>query len=493
MSDVRNYEMYKGVFQGYNLNPAYLDEVFSPAGEVLPHYSLVLDQFQHFTAEDFKELNELAKVSFFNQGVTFAVYSDKARGVERIFPFDLFPRIISAQDWNHLERGVIQRNMAINLFIQDIYHKKQILRDGIVPPELIFSSSHYTKAMLGFSPIGNIYNHISGTDLIKHSDGEYYVLEDNVRCPSGVSYVLSNREAMKKTLFNLFRKHNILSVQDYPQQLLAMMQSVAPETDNEPTCVVLTPGVYNSAYYEHAFLALNMGIPLVEGRDLFVDRNYVYMKTIYGPQKVDVIYRRIDDPFIDPLAFNPNSVLGIPGVLGAYREGNVTLLNAPGTGAADDKAVYSYVPDIIKYYLAEEPILNNVHTYRCELESDYNYVLEHMEELVVKPVDESGGYGILVGSCSTREQREELKKAIKANRRKYIAQPIMSLSLHSTFIEDENKFEGRHIDLRTYTLLGKDKQFVLKGGLSRVALTKGSLVVNSSQGGGSKDTWVLSK
>ncbi|QNF35840.1 circularly permuted type 2 ATP-grasp protein [Adhaeribacter swui] len=483
--------MYKGIFQDYHLNPAFLDEVFSLDGEVLPHYRLVLDQFKHFTADDFKELNELAKVSFFNQGVTFAVYSDKARGVERIFPFDLFPRIISAQDWSHLERGVIQRNMAINLFIQDIYHKKQILRDGIVPPELIFSSSHYTKAMLGFNPVGNIYNHISGTDLIKHRDGQYYVLEDNVRCPSGVSYVLSNREAMKKTLFNLFRKHNILSVQDYPQQLLAIMQSVAPESDNEPNCVVLTPGVYNSAYYEHAFLALNMGIPLVEGRDLFVDRNYVYMKTIYGPQKVDVIYRRIDDPFIDPLAFNPDSVLGIPGILGAYREGNVTLLNAPGTGAADDKAVYSYVPAIIKYYLDEEPILNNVHTYRCEIDSDYHYVLEHMEELVVKPVDESGGYGILVGSSSTREQREELKRAIKANRRKYIAQPIMSLSLHSTFIEDENKFEGRHIDLRTYTLLGKDKQFVLKGGLSRVALTKGSLVVNSSQGGGSKDTWVL--
>jgi uncharacterized circularly permuted ATP-grasp superfamily protein len=421
------------------------------------------------------------------------VYSDKARGVERIFPFDLFPRIISAAEWQRLEQGVIQRNIALNLFIQDIYNRKQILRDGIVPAELIFSSNHYAKAMLGINPVGGIYNHISGTDLIRHSDGEYYVLEDNVRCPSGVSYVLNNREAMKKTLFNLFRKHNIRSVQDYPQQLLAIMQSIAPDGLEEPVCVVLTPGVYNSAYYEHAFLALSMGIPLVEGRDLFVDKNHVYMKTIHGPQKVDVIYRRIDDHFLDPLTFSPESTLGVPGIMGAYREGNVMLLNAPGTGAADDKAVYSYVPAIIKYYLGEEPLLQNVHTYRCELDSDLAFVLEHMEELVIKPVDESGGYGILVGSASTRQQRDEFRKIITANRRKYIAQPIMSLSVHPTFIEDKNQFEPRHIDLRTYTLLGKDKQFVLPGGLSRVALKRGSLVVNSSQGGGSKDTWVLAE
>lgn len=493
MDNVRLLENNDGVFGNYNLNPTFLDEVFNPEGAHLPHYDLVCNQFGQFTAEDFKELNEHAKVSFFNQGVTFAVYSDKMRGVERIFPFDLFPRIIPAQEWNRLEQGVIQRNVAINMFIYDIYHKKQILKDGIVPAELIFSSNNYPKAMLDINPVGNIYNHISGTDLIKHSDGEYYVLEDNVRCPSGVSYVLSNREAMKRTLFNLFRKYKVRSVQDYPQHLLSIMQSVAPEGVDQPTCVVLTPGMYNSAYYEHSFLALSMGIPLVEGRDLFVDRNQVFMRTIYGPRRVDVIYRRIDDPFLDPLAYNPDSLLGIPGIMGAYREGNVTLLNAPGTGAADDKAVYSYVPDIIKYYLGEEPILKNVHTYRCELDSDYKYVMEHMEELVVKPVDESGGYGILVGSASTREQREEFKKVITANRRKYIAQPIMSLSVHATFIEDESRFEPRHIDLRTYTLLGKDKQFVLKGGLSRVALKKGSLIVNSSQGGGSKDTWVLAE
>jgi uncharacterized circularly permuted ATP-grasp superfamily protein len=298
---------------------------------------------------------------------------------------------------------------------------------------------------------------------------------------------------MKKTLFSLFRKYNTRSVQEYSQQLLAIMQSVAPESVDTPTCVVLTPGMYNSAYYEHSILALNMGIPLVEGRDLFVDKNFVYMKTIYGPKRVDVIYRRVDDDFIDPLVFRADSVLGVPGLMSAYREGNVTLLNAPGTGAADDKAVYCYVPQIIKYYLGEEPILNNVHTYRCEIESDYQYVLEHMEELVIKPVDESGGYGILIGSKSTRQERQDFKQIIAADRRKYIAQPIMSLSVHTTFIENENHFEPRHIDLRTYALLGKDKQYVLKGGLSRVALRKGSLIVNSSQGGGSKDTWVLAE
>ncbi len=481
------------VFTDYPLSPHLLDEVFTRDGKVNSHYQKVLDQFALYSAQDFIELNEHAKLSFFNQGVTFAVYSDKSKGVERIFPFDLFPRIVPAAEWQRLEEGIIQRNVAINWFIHDIYHDKLILKDKVVPAELIFSSKHYTKAMMGMRPVGKIYNHISGTDLIKHSDGKYYVLEDNVRTPSGVSYVLSNREAMKKTLSGLFRKYNIRSVQDYPQQLLSIMQSVAPEGVDNPNCVVLTPGVFNSAYYEHSFLALNMGIPLVEGRDLFVDKNFVYMKTIYGPKRVDVIYRRVDDDFIDPLNFRPDSILGVPGIMGAYREGNITLLNAPGTGAADDKAVYCYVPEIIKYYLNEEPILNNVHTYRCELDSDYQYVLEHMEELVIKPVDESGGYGILIGSKSTREERSEFKRIISANRRKYIAQPIMSLSVHSTFIEDENHFEPRHIDLRTYALLGKDKQFVLKGGLSRVALRRGSLIVNSSQGGGSKDTWVLAE
>ena len=481
------------VFSNYEFNPKFLDEVFNDKDNVNGHYRKVLDHFAHMSAQDFKVLNDHAKLSFFNQGVTFAVYSDKAKGVERIFPYDLFPRIIPADEWARLEEGLIQRNLAINHFIHDIYNKKQILRDGKVPAELIFSSKNYTKAMLGVKPVGRIYNHISGTDLIKHSDGQYYVLEDNVRVPSGISYVLANREAMKRTLFSLFRKFKVRTIQDYSQQLLATMHSVAPEGADTPTCVLLTPGLYNSAYFEHAFLAMDMGIHLVEGRDLFVDKNFLFMKTITGPRRVDVVYRRVDDDFLDPLMFNPDSVLGVAGLMAAYREGNVTLLNAPGTGAADDKAVYTYVPDMIRYYLNEEPILNNVHTYRCEIDTDYKYVIEHMAELVIKPVDESGGYGILVGSKATQAEISNFKDIIRQNRRKYIAQPIMALSRHPTFIESSNQFEPRHIDLRTYTLLGKDKQFVLKGGLSRVALTKGSLIVNSSQGGGSKDTWVLAE
>jgi uncharacterized circularly permuted ATP-grasp superfamily protein len=479
------------VFENYHLSEQLYDEVFSNASKSRKHYQKVLNHFSKLSIKDYQKLNESAKVSFFNQGVTFAVYSDNLRGVERIFPFDLFPRVITNKEWEKLERGVIQRNIAINLFLHDLYHDKKILKDKIVPAELVFSSVNYNREMIGINPPGGIYTHISGTDLIKHKDGDYYILEDNVRCPSGVSYVLSNREAMKRTLSNLFLSHNVMPVDDYPDQLLSVIQSVAPENADNPTCVVLSPGMYNSAYYEHTFLAQSMGIPVVEGRDLFVDKNFVYMKTIYGPQRVDVIYRRVDDDFMDPLAFRPDSVLGIPGIMSAYREGNVTLLNAPGTGVSDDKAVYTYVPAIIKYYLGEEPILNNVHTYRCELDKDYKYVLENIKDLVVKPVDESGGYGIFIGRNTTKQQQEDFKKIITSNRRKYIAQPIMSLSTHATFIEDGECFEPRHIDLRTYCLMGKNKEFVLKGGLSRVALKKGSLIVNSSQGGGSKDTWVL--
>lgn len=481
----------KGAFNNYALDSKLLDEVFTGGGGVKKHYQKIINQFGKYSLEDFKQLNEYAKVSFFNQGITFAVYSDNLRGVERIFPFDLFPRIIPYKEWEKLEKGIIQRNIAINLFLHDMYHEKKVLKDKVVPAELLFSSNFYNRHMEGVNPPGGIYTHISGTDLIKHNDGEYYVLEDNVRCPSGVSYVLSNREAMKRSLSNLFLSHNVMPVQDYPEQLLSIIQSVAPEGVDDPTCAVLSPGMYNSAYYEHSFLAQSMGIQLVEGRDLFVEKNFVYMKTIHGAQRVDVIYRRLDDDYIDPLVYRSDSVLGIPGLMAAYRAGNVTLLNAPGTGAADDKAVYTYIPDIIKYYLNEEPILKNVQTYRCEIDSDFKYVLENMSNLVIKPVDESGGYGIFIGNRSTKEERDKFKKIISSNRRKYIAQPIMSLSVHSTFIEEYECFEPRHIDLRTYCLMGKKKEFVLKGGLSRVALKKGSLVVNSSQGGGSKDTWVL--
>ena len=485
--------MQNDFFNAYKVEDTFFDEVFSGQNKLRKHYHKVHELFTRLDRSALERIKQFTSNSFFNQGITFAVYSDTSNGTERIFPFDLFPRIIPAREWEKVERGLIQRNTALNLFLQDLYNKKKILKDKVVPADLVFSSSFYIREMVGILPTAGIYNHVSGTDLIKNSDGEYYVLEDNIRCPSGVSYVLSNREAMKRILSNLFHSYDVTPISGYTEQLLDTIQSVAPEGIDNPTCVVLTPGIYNSAYYEHSFLAQSMGISLVEGRDLFVDKNFVYMKTIHGPQRVDVIYRRVDDHFLDPLVYRPDSLLGVPGLMSAYREGNVSLLNAPGTGVADDKAVYLYMPEIIRYYLDEEPILKNVHTYRCELKDDYKYVMENIERLVVKPVDESGGYGIFIGSKHTRKEIEDFKKVIAANPRKYIAQPIMSLSVHSTFIDETGGFEPRHIDLRTFCLMGKNKTYVLNGGLSRVALKRGSLVVNSSQGGGSKDTWVLNK
>jgi len=481
-----------GLFTNYPMNPKIYDELFDNTCTPRPHFEEVLKYFGNLRPDDFKKLHDLTRKNFYDQGITFAVYSDQLKGVERIFPFDLLPRIIEKSEWDEVEKGLIQRNKAINLFLQDIYNKKEILKDGIVPAELIFSSKYYCREMMNFVPPGGIYTHITGSDLIRHNDGKYYVLEDNLRCPSGVSYVLANREAMKKAFYHLFHANIVHPVVDYPQQLLNMLQSFDMNNGYEnPSCVILTPGVYNSAYYEHSFLAQSMGIPLVEGRDLFIENNYVYMKTIYGPTKVDVIYRRIDDEFLDPLVFREDSLIGVPGLMGAYREGNVNIVNAPGTGCVDDKAVYRFIPDIIRYYLDEEPILNNVHTYRCELDDDYQYVMDHFEELVHKPVDESGGYGVFVAFKHTKEEQEAYKKQIMSNRRKYIAQPVMSLSTAGTFIEDKNRFEPRHIDLRSFCLMGRNENFVLKGGLTRVALTEGSLIVNSSQGGGSKDTWVI--
>lgn len=480
-----------GILDAYIHETTHFDEVFTDSKEPREHYRSIVERFNQFSLADYERINNEVKTAFFNQGITFAVYSDDKKPDERIFPFDLFPRIIPNKEWMQLETGVIQRNKAINLFLHDIYHKKQILKDKVVPADLIFSSKNYLKEMIDFSPVGGIYTHISGTDLIKHVDGKYYILEDNLRCPSGVSYVLSNRMALKKSLFDLFDKLKTKTVYQYPEHLLEILKTVKPENVENPTVVVVTPGMYNSAYFEHSFLAQKMGIPLVEGRDLFVEKDKVYMKTIYGPKKVDVIYRRVDDDFIDPLCFRKDSMLGVPGIMNAYRAGNVTLANAPGTGVADDKAVYHYVPDIIRYYLNEEPILNNVQTYHCENESDIKYVLENIDKLVVKPVDESGGYGITIGTNLTKQEIEEVKVRIKANPRKYIAQPIMSLSVHATFIDETKAFEPRHIDLRTFSLMGKNKEYMLKGGLSRVALRKGNLIVNSSQGGGSKDTWVL--
>jgi uncharacterized circularly permuted ATP-grasp superfamily protein len=480
-----------GILDSYKLGNLHYDEVFKESKEPKEHYQSIVERFNQLSLSDFERINNEVKTAFFNQGITFAVYSDDKKPDERIFPFDLFPRIIPNDEWMQLENGVIQRNKAINLFLDDLYHRKLILKDKVVPADLIFSSKNYLKEMVDFTPEGKIYTHISGTDLIKHTDGQYYILEDNLRCPSGVSYVLSNRLALKKSLFDLFDKLKTKTVYQYPEQLLEILKTVKPQNTDVPTVVVVTPGMYNSAYFEHSFLAQKMGVPLVEGRDLFVEKNFVYMKTIHGPIRVDVIYRRVDDEFIDPLVFRKDSMLGVPGLMNAYRAGNVTLANAPGTGVADDKAVYHYVPDIIKYYLNEEPILNNVQTYHCEKESDMNYVLENIDKLVVKPVDESGGYGITIGTTLTKDQIEEVKVRIKSNPRKYIAQPIMSLSVHATFIEETKEFEPRHIDLRTFCLMGKDTEYILKGGLTRVALKRGNLIVNSSQGGGSKDTWVL--
>jgi uncharacterized circularly permuted ATP-grasp superfamily protein len=479
------------MFSDYLIEEGLLDEVFESPSKVNGNYANLVNYFNAMTPNDYKVLNDYAKKSFLSQGITFVTYQQNNKGTERIFPFDLLPRLIRKTEWDILEKGLIQRNMAINLFLFDLYHKKHILHDKIVPTDLIASCGNYNKQMFELNPYGAIYNHISGTDLIKHSDGKFYVLEDNVRCPSGVSYVLANREAMKRTLSPLFSQFTISGINTYTSELLETIKSVCPESVDNPVCAILTPGMYNSAYYEHSYLAQSMGIELIEGNDLYVEDDFVYMQTVYGPKRVDVIYRRVDDDYLDPMVFNPNSLLGVPGIMGAFRKGNVTIINAPGTGVADDKAVYAYVPEIIKYYLKEEPILSNVPTYRCDVENDFKYVVENISKLVVKPVDQSGGYGVMIGTKASQKELEDEKLKIKSNPRGYIAQPVMSLSMHSTYIEEEQKFEPRHIDLRTFTLLGKNRSFVLKGGLSRVALKKGSLIVNSSQGGGSKDSWVV--
>ncbi|SDL86374.1 circularly permuted type 2 ATP-grasp protein [Kriegella aquimaris] len=480
------------IFSSYERNPSLYDEIFDENGNVQKTYETLFDLYGKHSIEDYVNLNSKAKASFFNQGITFQVYNEK-KTQEKIFPFDLFPRIIHPEEWDIIERGAIQRSKALNLFLWDIYHEKKIIRQGIIPMELISSSANYLHQMIDVDPPGGIYNHISGTDIIKHNDGAYYVLEDNIRCPSGVSYVISNRTALKRALFGVFNHYQAYSVTNYAENLLDLLESTKPKGVDIPNCVVITPGMYNSAFFEHSYLAKTMGVELVEGRDLFVEKDFVYMKTIHGPEKVDVIYRRIDDQFLDPLEFRADSTLGVPGLFAAYKKGNVTLANAPGTGVADDKAVYTYMPEIIKYYLDEEPILNNVLTYHCSRPDELNYVLENIDKLVIKPVDEAGGYGISIGNRLTKKEIEVVKIQVKENPRKYVAQPIMSLSVHPTYIEDSESFEQRHVDLRTFTILGKDKEFVLKGGLTRVALQKGNLIVNSSQGGGSKDTWVLKK
>ena len=474
------------LFSQYDRGIGY-DEMFGPHGLPRPHCLALVEDLRASSSEDLGLRQIEADKAFLTQGITFTVYGDE-QGTERIFPFDLLPRIITAPEWRTLVAGLTQRLTAINLFLKDVYHEGRILAEGIVPRDLLLSCRHYRREMRGVRVHRDIYVSVAGTDLVRLEDGRFVVLEDNLRVPSGVSYMLANREVTKRVLPGLFDRYQVSPIAQYGQVLLSTLRALAPSHVNDPTLVVLTPGVGNSAYFEHAFLAREMGVTLVEGRDLLVHDNVVYMRTTAGLRRVDVIYRRVDDDFLDPLAFRTDSYLGVAGLLNAYRAGNVSLANAIGTGIADDKALYAYVPAIIKFYLSEEPILANVETYLLSNPSDRQYVLENLESLVVKAVGESGGYGMLVGPHSTAREREEFRAKILADPRNFIAQPTLALSQSPCFIDQ--KIDARHVDLRPYVLFG-DGVTVVPGGLTRVALKKGSLVVNSSQGGGSKDTWVL--
>jgi uncharacterized circularly permuted ATP-grasp superfamily protein len=465
----------------------FFDEMVTAGGEVRPHYRRFFQRFGELKRDEFDRKREAVDLAFMRQGITFNVYGDQ-QGTERIFPFDLIPRIIPASEWERVEAGLIQRITALNMFLHDIYHGQRILKEGVIPPFYVLSAKHFRREIVNFNVPKDIYMHICGTDLIRDRDGNYLVLEDNGRCPSGVSYVLENRRAMRRSFAGLFEAVGVRPVANYTDVLLKTLMNTAPAGVAEPTIVLLTPGPHNSAYFEHTYLARQMGIEIVEGRDLVVSDSRVYMRTTKGLQPVHVIYRRIDDDFLDPTVFRKDSILGVPGLVHAYRAGNVSLANAIGTGIADDKVMYYFVPKIIRFYLGQDPILDNVPTYLASEEADRKYILEHLDQLVVKAANESGGYGMLMGPKATQAEIEEFRTRIIADPRNYIAQPMISLSRHPTHC-DEN-FEGRHIDLRPFILSG-EKNFVLPGGLTRVALRKGSLVVNSSQGGGSKDTWVL--
>jgi uncharacterized circularly permuted ATP-grasp superfamily protein len=437
--------------------------------------------------DEFERKRTLAASTFLTQGITFTVYNDD-QGTERIFPFDLVPRIIPADEWDLVERGLTQRITALNLFLHDIYHQQNILRDGVIPKQIVWEAAAFRPEFMQFDVPRNIYIHICGTDLIRDQDGTYLVLEDNARCPSGVSYVMENRQTMKRAFPSLLGQYRVRAVEDYSQELLNVLRYIAPDGKREPTVALLTPGVYNSAYFEHSFLARSMGIEIVEGRDLVAQNGRVFMRTTLGLKPVDVIYRRINDDFLDPQVFRKDSGLGVPGLVEAYRDGNVSLANSIGTGIADDKAVYHFVPKMIRYYLSEEPILPNVPTYLAAVKEDLSYILEHIPELVVKAVNESGGYGMLIGPQATKAECERFREKVKKNPRNYVAQPVVPLSRAPAFCD--NSMQGRHLDLRPFILYG-EKVTIIPGGLTRVALRAGSLVVNSSQGGGSKDTWVL--
>src|ERR1700756_2137599 len=458
-------------------------------GLVRPAYA-ALDTWLGGLAPDLLEHRRReAELIFRRIGITFAVYGE-ADSTERLIPFDVLPRILAAEEWKALSRGLEQRVRALNAYIKEVYHRRDIIRAGVVPEELIFRNPVFRPEMNGQKVPHDIYVHIAGIDIVRVDAGSFYVLEDNARTPSGVSYMLENREIMLRLFPELFARHRVAPVENYPDELLATLKSVAPTTSSaDPTVVLLTPGVYNSAYYEHSFLADKLGVELVEGRDLFVKDEIVYMRTTQGPKRVDVIYRRIDDDFLDPLAFRPDSALGVPGLLAAYQAGNVTLANAVGTGVADDKAVYSYMPAIVKFYLGEEPILKNVPTWRCRETEHLAYVLDHLDELVVKEVHSSGGYGMLIGPAADKATIAAFRVKLKSNPRNFVAQPTLALSTCPTCVDEG--VAPRHVDLRPFVLTGRDRIRIVPGGLTRVALKKGSLVVNSSQGGGTKDTWVL--
>ena len=467
-------------------NAAY-DEMYEPDGRVRPHYGPFADWLSRTSEAQLAQKRKQAEVSFHRVGITFAVYGDES-GSERLIPFDVVPRIIPAGEWKVLASGLRQRVRALNMFLHDVYHDRRILSYGIVPESLVVRNAQYRPQMIGLDLPNQIYSHIAGIDVVRAGEGAYFVLEDNLRVPSGVSYMLENRKMMMRLFPELFEEQAVAPVEHYPDELLATLRSVAPEGSEKPVVALLTPGQYNSAYFEHAFLAQQMGIELVEAPDLFVRNDTVYMRTTQGPRRVHVLYRRIDDDFLDPAVFRAESVLGVPGLFAAARAGRVTVCNAFGTGVADDKSIYPYVPDMIRFYLSEDPILINVPTYRLNRREDLQYTLDHLAELVVKEVHGAGGYGMLVGPAATRAELEEFRARIKADPARYIAQPTLALSTCPTFVDAG--IAPRHIDLRPYVLSGKDV-VVVPGGLTRVALREGSLVVNSSQGGGTKDSWVL--
>lgn len=473
--------------QAYVPQGAY-DEIYESSGSVRAVCAGFMEGVDSLTGDELQKRQRLAELSLHDLGVTFAVYGHED-GIEKVWPVDLIPRIIAGDEWATVERGLVQRIHALNLFVEDCYNDQRIVKAGVVPEPLLRSAKTYRAACAGLHPPQGVWCHITGVDLVRDRDGQFYVLEDNLRCPSGVSYVLENRELMKRTFSRVFQGLSVAPVTDYCDRLLSTLLDCAPPHVTTPTVVVLTPGKYNSAYFEHTFLAQQMGVQLVQGSDLVVVNGWVYMQTTRGLQRIDVIYRRIDDDFLDPKCFRPDSYLGVDDLMDVYRAGRVTLANAPGTGIADDKAIYAYVPKIIKYYLGEDPILPNVPTYLCDDEKERTHVLANLDRLVVKPTNESGGYGILMGPQASKAERQKCAESIRANPRNFIAQPMLSLSTVPTLVGD--RLEPRHVDLRPFVLSGKDI-YVLPGGLTRVALRAGSMVVNSSQGGGSKDTWVLS-